>query len=42
MSFRGAVYLTSAPAKLEASTKSALVFEYEAGDPATLTLWEWK
>jgi hypothetical protein len=42
VSFRGAVYLTSAPPKLEELTKSALVFEYEGGEEATLTLWEWK
>lgn len=41
-SFRGAVYLTSAPPKLEELTRSTLVFEYEAAEEATLTLWEWK
>ena len=41
-SFRGAVYLTSAPPKLEDLMKVALVIEYEAGDEATLTVWEWK
>ena len=43
-SFRGAVYLNSAPPKLEHLTKVALVFEYEAAadGAATLALWEWK
>jgi hypothetical protein len=42
VSFRGAVYLTSAPPKLEELTKSALVFEYVDGEEATLPRWEWK
>jgi hypothetical protein len=41
VSFRGAVYINSAPPKLEHLTKVALVFEYEAAaGAATLALWE--
>ena len=42
VSFRGAVYLTSAPPKLAHLMKTALVIEYDADDEATLTLWECK
>jgi hypothetical protein len=42
-SFRGAVYLTSAPPALAELGKVALVFEYEvaADGTATLALWAW-
>lgn len=43
-SFRGAVYLTSQPRKLDELAQVAIMFEYEAAADggATLDFWAWK